>query len=244
MSWELDENGFYKQPTKRELQARAAASKQRLGKEMPPLSSISMPESGPARIVSTWWSDAWCSNLANYADMKNRLARGRSYLRADTVIDLQIRTGCISGLVQGSVDEPYRIEIGVRVLDETRKREIELYCGEHMTGLETLVAGAPPRELADLFTDARTGLFPEEQDLDPSCTCPDVARVCKHTFAVLYGVGGRLDDNPLLLFQLRGIDVSELIRKSVDERVSSLLQGANDRSRLNLDDDVSDIFGL
>ena len=35
--------------------------------------------------------------------------------------------------------------------------------------------------------------------------------MCKHTSAVLYGVGARLDLEPDFLFALRGVDRSELI---------------------------------
>jgi len=245
MPWELDENGFHRQPSRQELKVRAAATKQRLGNARQPLSPVTVPEGGRTRIVSTWWSDAWCMNLSSYADLQNRVARGRKYLRADAVIDLQISVGRISAMVQGSVAEPYRVQIEIQTLRENRRRDIQRYCAERMTGLETLMAGALPQELADLFTDSQTGLFPSEQELNPCCSCPDVAWVCKHTFAVLYGVGSRLDDNPLLLFQLRGIDVTELISRSIDERVTSLLGRASETDHEDIDDsDLKDTFGL
>lgn len=245
MPWEFDENGFYRQPTQQELKARAAATKRRLGNATQQFSPVTMPEGGRARIASTWWSDAWCANLAGYADLQNRVARGRKYLRADAVVDLEITAGCIAALVQGSVPEPYRVQVDIQMLDESRRSHIQRYCAERMTSLETLMAGALPRELADLFTDSQAGLFPAELELNPCCSCPDVAWACKHTFAVLYGVGSRLDDNPLLLFQLRGIDVTELISRSVDARVSSLLERASEVDREDIDDsDLNDTFGL
>ncbi len=42
------------------------------------------------------------------------------------------------------------------------------------------------------------------------CSCPDWTDMCKHTSAVLYGVGARLDAEPDLLFALRGVDRSDL----------------------------------
>jgi uncharacterized Zn finger protein len=36
--------------------------------------------------------------------------------------------------------------------------------------------------------------------------------MCKHVSAVLYGIGNRLDSRPDLLFVLRGVDPSELVR--------------------------------
>ena len=41
-------------------------------------------------IVKSWWGKAWCENLERYADFENRLARGKRYVRMNTVVDLQI----------------------------------------------------------------------------------------------------------------------------------------------------------
>ena len=35
--------------------------------------------------------------------------------------------------------------------------------------------------------------------------------MCKHVAAALYGVGARLDEQPQLLFVLRGVDENELL---------------------------------
>jgi hypothetical protein len=47
------------------------------------------------------------------------------------------------------------------------------------------------------------------------CSCPDWATMCKHVAAVLYGVGARLDARPDLLFELRGVDQAELVKRAV-----------------------------
>ena len=44
-------------------------------------------------IAATFWGKAWCDNLERYSDFANRLARGRSYVRSGSVIDLQIAAG-------------------------------------------------------------------------------------------------------------------------------------------------------
>jgi len=59
--------------------------------------------------------------------------------------------------------------------------------------------------------DQATGLFPAPKQIAFSCSCPDVASMCKHVAAVLYGVGSRLDSAPELLFTLRGVDPAELV---------------------------------
>ena len=55
-------------------------------------------------------------------------------------------------------------------------------------------------------------LFPaDEGDLETDCTCPDWANPCKHVAAVLYLLGERFDDDPFLMFVLRGRSQDEIV---------------------------------
>jgi uncharacterized Zn finger protein len=55
------------------------------------------------------------------------------------------------------------------------------------------------------------GVFPPDTEISLDCSCPDGVRLCKHLAAVLYGVGARLDQEPELLFLLRGVDKMDLL---------------------------------
>ena len=70
--------------------------------------------------------------------------------------------------------------------------------------------------------------------------------MCKHISAVLYAVGAKLDLDPLLLFELRGIDTTALIKKSVEEKMTTLLENAHTAtsSRIIEDDAIIDLFDL
>ena len=59
-----------------------------------------------------------------------------------------------------------------------------------------------------------------------SCSCPDWALMCKHVAAVLYGIGVRLDEDPLLFFELRGIDMNRFIDVTLASRVDKMLENA------------------
>ncbi|WP_459213534.1 SWIM zinc finger family protein, partial [Paraburkholderia aspalathi] len=59
-----------------------------------------------------------------------------------------------------------------------------------------------------------TGLFPAPKDIKFGCDCMDWASMCKHVAAVLYGVGARLDQQPELLFKLRGVDPADLVNST------------------------------
>jgi hypothetical protein len=63
--------------------------------------------------------------------------------------------------------------------------------------------------------------------------------MCKHVAAALYGVGARLDHDPDLLFQLRGVQREDLIAKA-----GAGLPQANESARTLADDDMAALFGL
>src|SRR4030095_5581977 len=44
-----------------------------------------------------------------------------------------------------------------------------------------------------------------------ACSCPDNANPCKHVAAVYYLLGEEFDRDPFLIFQLRGMERSELL---------------------------------
>jgi uncharacterized Zn finger protein len=69
-----------------------------------------------------------------------------------------------------------------------------------------------PEQIEDLFASVGTSLFPaEKDDMRTSCTCPDVANPCKHIAAVHYLLGERFDEDPFLMFLLRGRSQDEIV---------------------------------
>ena len=86
------------------------------------------------------------------------------------------------------------------------------------------------------------GLFPTPDEIKLSCSCPDWADMCKHVAAALYGVGARLDEQPRLLFVLRGVDESELLAGAGADL--SLTTAAPASAQVLDDGDVAALFGL
>ena len=60
--------------------------------------------------------------------------------------------------------------------------------------------------------------------------------MCKHVAAVLYGIGHRFDENPLLFFELRGIDVGRFVDITIENRIESMLANANVKSERVIED--------
>lgn len=195
------------------------------------------------KIAKTWWGRAWCENLERYADYENRIGRGRSYVRNGLVLDLRIAEGLITAQVSGS--SLYTVKIKIDKLSEMNWKKIAEQSARRIDSIAALVEGKFPEELQEAFMKQGDGLFPSPKEIHMDCSCPDWATMCKHVAAVLYGVGAKLDANPLLFFTLRGIDQTVLIKKSVDEKMKSLLANATKKSgRIIAEKDVERIFGI
>ena len=95
-----------------------------------------------------------------------------------------------------------------------------------------------------MFTQ-RGGLFPSSREISFSCSCPDWALMCKHVAAVLYGIGARLDENPSLFFELRGIEMGRFIDVAIANRVERMLKNAGRTSSRTMDEgDIRGLFGI
>src|SRR5271170_7649760 len=163
-------------------------------------------------IARTFWGQAWCENLESYSDFENRLPRGRTYVRNGSVVDLKINKGSVTALVSGS--ELYKIEIKIKPLAPTLWKSIQTECAGKIDSLIELLQGKLSSSVMQIVTRPERGLFPTPKEIELNLSCPDWADLCKHVAASLYGVGARLDQNPELLFLLRGVDPSRLISKA------------------------------
>lgn len=196
-------------------------------------------------IAASWWGKAWNQNLESYADYANRISRGKRYVCNHAVLDLKITEGAAAALVLGSSSKPYEVSVVIDGLDEKRWKQVVSLCNNRIDSMEQLTMGKFPKELKELFQEKKYGLFPSPKEIHFSCSCPDYADMCKHVAAVLYGMGARLDQDPLLFFKLRCVDVNELIRRSVESRLESMLKQAGKKSgRAMADQEMHDLFGI
>ena len=180
--------------------------------------------------------------MTRYADLENRVSRGHSYVRNGFVLDMTIEKGVVKALVAGSSSTPYSVKVLFDVLTESELCKVNEICGQRIDSLEDLIFGRFPKDLGESFLDL---LFPSPSAIHFSCSCPDSAYMCKHIAAVIYGIGVRLDEDPLLLFSPRGIDSATLIRSSLESRTKTLLANASKPSDRILDQsEVSKLFGL
>jgi uncharacterized Zn finger protein len=183
-------------------------------------------------IGETWWSRRWVKVLEALG-MGTRLTRGRSYARQGQVLSIDIETGLVKAKVQGSMEKPYTIKIRLHPLTAQDWEQVTDAMASQAIFAAKLLAGEMPPNIEEAFEIVHISLFPTTQeDLQTSCTCPDWANPCKHVAAVYYILAERFDEDPFLLFKLRGRTKEEIIKALREKRVESLahteaMPGAN-----------------
>jgi uncharacterized Zn finger protein len=225
-----------------EKKAKAARKREQLKKKNSNLKPILLSGSAIAR---TWWGKSWNTNLERYADYSNRIGRGRSYVRYGAVVDLQIDSGKVESLVQGSRSKPYSVTVKIKPIKKEIWQKIKTACEGKLDSLPELLAGKFPKALEEIFMAKGEGLFPSPKEIEFDCSCPDWAYMCKHVAAALYGIGVRLDEYPHLLFELRQAKVDDLITQAIEDKTRKLLQKAEKQSsRILAESDLSVLFGI
>lgn len=152
----------------------------------------------------TWWGRAFVDAIEEHAD-PGRLTRGRTYARAGQVVSIRVQPGEVVAEVQGSQPRPFTSVLTLRPLDDEQVAELVDTVRSTPGTLAETVAGS-------LSTDLGPILLPQSAaDLDFDCTCPDTGWPCKHVAAVAFLTAEVLDERPLEMLTLRGIDLDALI---------------------------------
>src|SRR5712691_10614081 len=176
-------------------------------------------------IGETWWSKRWVQALERL-NLGARLTRGRSYARQGQVLSIDIEPGVVLAKVQGSAPRPYKVTIGLRPLsDQDWETVMETLASQALFAAK-LLAGEMPPTIEEAFQAVNVPLFPTStRDLMTDCSCPDYSNPCKHIAAVYYILAERFDEDPFLLFKLRGRAKDVIIETLRQKRAATLSPG-------------------
>ncbi|BAZ67480.1 MAG: SWIM zinc finger family protein [Pelatocladus maniniholoensis HA4357-MV3] len=183
------------------------------------------------KFSRTWWGDRFIKALEQFTD-EGRLQRGRSYARGGKVKSFEIEQNHITAQVRGSVNpyfgvykEPtYHIEIEIKAITKTNWKQAIEKLSSKASIVSRLLLNEVPENIEDNFAELGLHLLPHSRkDFTTSCSCPDYANPCKHIAGVYYLVASQLDNNPFLLFELRGLSKAELQVKLADSPLGKAL---------------------
>ncbi|MFI1012227.1 SWIM zinc finger family protein [Streptomyces sp. NPDC020965] len=150
-------------------------------------------------FAASWWGSAWVEALEAVALDPARLARGRAYARGGHVDAITVTPGRVMAYVHGSRARPYRTEIRLRTLGDDDWADFLTAAAARPDHMAALLDKDIPHALA-----SGADLLPTVGDLIPDCSCPDDGYPCKHAAALCYQTARLLDEDPFVVFLLRG----------------------------------------
>jgi uncharacterized Zn finger protein len=179
-------------------------------------------------FASSWWAKRWIEALEQLLDA-GRLSRGRSYARRGQVLSIEPTDDGMRARVQGSRLKPYRVTIRIRPLTDAQWERVIEALASQARFVGRLMAGEMPHEIEGVFEAAGVSLLPEKGgELETECSCPDWSNPCKHSAATHYILAEQLDEDPFLLFQLRGRSQARVLEALRARRAASVREAPAD----------------
>ncbi|MFB2922623.1 SWIM zinc finger family protein [Aerosakkonema funiforme] len=166
-----------------------------------------------AQFSRNWWGKQFIEALEEFSDPA-RLGRGRSYASGGKIIDYKVVKNKITATVRGSVNhyygvykEPrYNTTIEITPISQSNWTKAIKYLSSKASFVSKLLMNEVPDNIEEVFSDLGLHLLPHSQrDFKTNCSCPDWENPCKHIAGVYYLVASQLDNDPFLLFELRGL---------------------------------------
>ena len=185
-------------------------------------------------MTKTWWGERLLSALEEFTD-SGRLARGRAYASDHRVKQWQIKKGVIQAKIRGNknpyfgvYEEPtYETKVQMAHLTEAQWKKVIARLTQRASFIAKLLVDDIPENIEEVFAEFKTHFLPNSyKDFKVSCNCPDYAVPCKHIAGVCYRLASILDNNPLLLFEMRGLAPDKLHQELIKSPLGKILADA------------------
>jgi uncharacterized Zn finger protein len=169
-----------------------------------------LPPTHGRGFAQSWWGQAWLKALEDTALELAQLKAGRRLARAGAVGAVSVRPGRITALVQDRDGTPRRSDVLLQRLSEDEWDRFLGMAVERAGHIAALLDREMPPHLVEDAAAAGVELLPGIGDLEPQCDC-DAWDHCGHTAALCYQVAQLLDQDPFVLFLMRGRAERELL---------------------------------
>jgi uncharacterized Zn finger protein len=177
---------------------------------------------GPS--ATSWWSRRFLGSLESVT-ARDRMVRGRAYVRRGRVMDLRIGPGRVEAVVQGSREEPYLVQLRLPVVPEEDWERLVALLSLRADYAARMLAGELPPEVEDVFASEGASLLPAPHArLVTECTCTDWENPCAHVAAACYLLADELEREPFSLLEWRGRrrdDILAQLRRHRHERIGA-----------------------
>ncbi|GET39614.1 SWIM zinc finger family protein [Microseira wollei] len=158
-----------------------------------------------------WWVQGWLDLLNSYR-FKKRLERARDYARQGNVLSFEFQGPKVVAQVRGREQPKYDVSLWLDPFSDEQWDYVIETLSQQAIFSAKLLAGEMPQNIQDVFTANGLSLFPFSlSEVRSHCSCPDKANPCKHIGAVYYILGDRFEEDPFVLFQLRGRSKEDIL---------------------------------
>jgi uncharacterized Zn finger protein len=187
-----------------------------------------------AQFSRTWWGRRFIAALEQFTDPA-RLGRGRSYASGGRILDYTLANGKVTARVRGSInpyfgvyEEPiYRTTITIKAISPADFTKVIRQIASRADLVTKLLMNEMPDTIEDAFSGLGLHLLPHsERDFVTNCSCPDWANPCKHIAGVYYLLASALDQDPFVMFELRGLSRDNLHAELVKSPLGQILASA------------------
>jgi uncharacterized Zn finger protein len=187
-----------------------------------------------AQFSRTWWGQRFLEALEQFTDPA-RLGRGRSYASGGRIIEYTLVKGTVKARVRGSINpyfgvykEPiYKTSITIKSITAADWTKVIRQIASRADLITKLLMNEMPDTIEDAFSELGLHLLPHsERDFETSCSCPDWANPCKHIAGVYYLLASALDQDPFVMFELRGLSRDDLHAELVKTSLGKILASA------------------
>ncbi len=185
-------------------------------------------------MTKTWWGERLLNALEDFTD-SGRLKRGRAY-SSDNRIKLWVITkGVIQAKIRGNKNpyfgvytEPtYKTKVQMVHISQLQWEKIIQRIAQSAGYIAKFMVNEIPENIEEVFAEFDTHLLPNNyHDFKVSCDCPDYAVPCKHIAGVCYRLASDLDQNPLLLFEMRGLPPEKLREELIKSPLGKVMADA------------------
>jgi SNF2 family DNA or RNA helicase/uncharacterized Zn finger protein len=158
----------------------------------------------------TEWGKNWLQDLLEGVKAQ-RLSQGMSYAQNAGVSALDIMTkGMIEAVVEGFGASRYYQQIQWSPFTLTQKEAWLDYFKANPNALTSLLNQQLKEDLISFGNSIQANLLPNDlRTLNMACSCAEQQLPCKHLVAILLVLSNQIEQNPLLLFELRGLNLTE-----------------------------------
>ena len=192
-----------------------------------------------AQFSRTWWGQRFIAALEQFTDPA-RLGRGRSYASGGRILEHAVAHGTVRARVRGSINpyfgvykEPiYDTFIKIKAISASDWSKVIQQIASRADLVTKLLMNEMPDNIDDAFASLKLHLLPHSQsDFVTKCSCPDFENPCKHIAGVYYLLASDLDEDPFVMFELRGLSRddlhAELVKSPLGQILASSLTAAD-----------------